>query len=112
LEGLAVEDVGIFYGHFENYPAIWYFCVHLVHFVAIWYIFPRFGILYQEKSGNPGLVRLRYLFKEPDVIGVVVVGEVEDAGVVAGLVDMLQDPLNALESIFINHFHWYLIYVL
>jgi hypothetical protein len=22
--------------------------------VAIWYIFPRFGILYQEKSGNPG----------------------------------------------------------
>jgi hypothetical protein len=25
----------------------------LVYFVAIWYIFPRFGILYQEKSGNP-----------------------------------------------------------
>jgi hypothetical protein len=22
--------------------------------VAIWYIFPRFGILWQEKSGNPG----------------------------------------------------------
>jgi hypothetical protein len=22
--------------------------------VVIWYIFPRFGILYQEKSGNPG----------------------------------------------------------
>jgi hypothetical protein len=21
--------------------------------VVIWYIFPRFGILYQEKSGNP-----------------------------------------------------------
>jgi hypothetical protein len=28
---------------------------HLVHFVAMWYIFPRFGILCQEKSGNPGL---------------------------------------------------------
>jgi hypothetical protein len=27
---------------------------HLVYFVVIWYISPRFGILYQEKSGNPG----------------------------------------------------------
>jgi hypothetical protein len=26
---------------------------HLVYFVVIWYIFSRFGILYQEKSGNP-----------------------------------------------------------
>jgi hypothetical protein len=26
---------------------------HMVYFVAIWYIFPRFGILYQDKSGNP-----------------------------------------------------------
>jgi hypothetical protein len=26
---------------------------HLVHFVVIWYISPRFGNLYQEKSGNP-----------------------------------------------------------
>jgi hypothetical protein len=25
----------------------------LVYFVVIWYIFPRFGIFYQEKSGNP-----------------------------------------------------------
>jgi hypothetical protein len=28
---------------------------HLVYFVVIWYIFPRFGILYLEKSGIPGL---------------------------------------------------------
>jgi hypothetical protein len=28
---------------------------HLVYLVVIWYIFPRFGILYQEKSGNPDL---------------------------------------------------------
>jgi hypothetical protein len=28
---------------------------HLVYFVVIWYIFPRFGILYQEKSGNPAV---------------------------------------------------------
>jgi hypothetical protein len=26
---------------------------HLLYFVVIWYISPRFGILYQEKSGNP-----------------------------------------------------------
>jgi hypothetical protein len=30
----------------------------LLYFIDIWYslryIFPRFGILYQEKSGNPG----------------------------------------------------------
>jgi hypothetical protein len=25
----------------------------LAYFVAIWYISPHFGILYQEKSGNP-----------------------------------------------------------
>jgi hypothetical protein len=25
----------------------------LLNFVVFWYIFPRFGILYQEKSGNP-----------------------------------------------------------
>jgi hypothetical protein len=27
---------------------------HLVYFMVIWYIVPRFGMLYQEKSGNPG----------------------------------------------------------
>jgi hypothetical protein len=29
------------------------FCGHMVYFVMIWCIFPRFGILDQEKSGNP-----------------------------------------------------------
>jgi hypothetical protein len=29
------------------------FCAHLIHFIVIWYIFSRFGMLYQEKSGNP-----------------------------------------------------------
>jgi hypothetical protein len=33
--------IGLSYGHF-------------VYFVAIWYVFPRFGLLYLEKSGNPG----------------------------------------------------------
>jgi hypothetical protein len=39
--------------------AIWYFSPfdifygYLVYFEVIFYISPRFGILYQEKSGNP-----------------------------------------------------------
>jgi hypothetical protein len=36
---------------------------HLVQFVVIWYIFSRFGVLYQEKSGNPGLVWNAHTFK-------------------------------------------------
>jgi hypothetical protein len=38
-----LQPLCIFYGHFGN-------------FLVIWYIFPRFGALYQEKSGNPGLI--------------------------------------------------------
>jgi hypothetical protein len=30
-------------------------CGHLVQFVVICYIVSRFGMLYKEKSGNPGL---------------------------------------------------------
>jgi hypothetical protein len=36
---------------------LWIFGIfndHLVNFVFIWYIFSGFGIMYQEKSGNPG----------------------------------------------------------
>jgi hypothetical protein len=38
---------GIYYGYFVHFCP---FC----NLVAIWYIFPRFGMLCQEKSGNPG----------------------------------------------------------
>jgi hypothetical protein len=31
------------------------FCGTLVYFKAIWYISSRFGMLYQEKSGNPAM---------------------------------------------------------
>jgi hypothetical protein len=37
-----MEDVGIFYGHLSYFTSI---CIP-------WYIFSRFGMLYQEKSGN------------------------------------------------------------
>jgi hypothetical protein len=46
--------VYVMYGHLEHFRGIWdilwtfgTFCVHLVHFSGL-------GIMYQEKSGNPG----------------------------------------------------------
>jgi hypothetical protein len=49
-----MEDVGIFYGRLVYSTAIWYILWpfgilfgYLVHF-------SRFGMLYREKSGNPG----------------------------------------------------------
>jgi hypothetical protein len=41
------------------------FYAHLVHFVVIWYILPSFGMLYREKSGNPGS---KFSFDLPVVI--------------------------------------------
>jgi hypothetical protein len=50
LEGLATEDVGVGIllpkGKFGIFCGI--SCVHLVYF-------PSLGMLYQEKSGNPGM---------------------------------------------------------
>jgi hypothetical protein len=50
-----MEDVGVFYAHFVDFTAICHvllpfgmFYGYLVH------TFSRFGILYQEKYGNPG----------------------------------------------------------
>jgi hypothetical protein len=45
-----MEDVGTFYWPFGIFFGL------LVCFMAVWYIcwsFSRFGMLYQEKSGNP-----------------------------------------------------------
>jgi hypothetical protein len=39
----------------EDITAIWYILWSLGNLVAIWNIFHRFGILCQEKSGNPGV---------------------------------------------------------
>jgi hypothetical protein len=49
-----MENVGIFYGHLEHIAAIWYILWKLGNLVSIWYIFPCFCILCQEKTGNPG----------------------------------------------------------
>jgi hypothetical protein len=42
LEGLAVEDVGLFYGHLVYFTAIW----HLVYFMAIWVYLVQFFTLW------------------------------------------------------------------
>jgi hypothetical protein len=60
LEGLAMEDVGIFMTFLSILWPNGSFNGHLVHFVAIWYIFPLFGILHREKTGNPAFGIRRY----------------------------------------------------
>jgi hypothetical protein len=44
---------GICYGHLVYVMAIWYMLWPFGNLVVLWYIFPRFGILCLEKSGNP-----------------------------------------------------------
>jgi hypothetical protein len=48
-----MENAGIFYGHLKYFTVIWYILWPFGNVVIIWYILPRFGILCQEKSGNP-----------------------------------------------------------
>jgi hypothetical protein len=57
LEGLEMENVGIFYGHLEYFTAMCYILWPFENLVVIWYIFPRFGTVCQQKSGNPVLSR-------------------------------------------------------
>jgi hypothetical protein len=56
VEGLAMEDVGLFYSYLV------YFTV--IYFVVILVYFPSFGMLYQEKSGNPPY---RFLFSSTGI---------------------------------------------
>jgi hypothetical protein len=63
-----MENAGIFYGHLEYFTAIWYILWPFGNVVVIWYMFPRFGILCQEKSGNTVLDRTQMsaLFSEAE----------------------------------------------
>jgi hypothetical protein len=54
LEGIAIEDVGIFYGHLVYFTAIWCISKPFGIFYGNLVYFSRFGMLYQGKSGNPG----------------------------------------------------------
>jgi hypothetical protein len=53
LEGLRLKIVDIFYGHLEHSRTYGIFYDNLVHFVYIWHILSRFGIMHHEKFGNP-----------------------------------------------------------
>jgi hypothetical protein len=52
---LGMENIVIFCGHLEYSIAIWYILRTFGDFAVIRYIFPRFGKLYQDKSGNPAI---------------------------------------------------------
>jgi hypothetical protein len=52
LEDLGIENVDIYSGHLEYFTTIGYILLWAFdNFVVIWYV----GMLYQEKSGNPGV---------------------------------------------------------
>jgi hypothetical protein len=49
-----VEDVGIFYRHLVYLKAYWYILLPFGIFSGYLVYFHHFGMLYQNKSGNPG----------------------------------------------------------
>jgi hypothetical protein len=50
-----MQNVGIFYGLLIYFTAIWYILRPLgIFYGYLVYLFSRFGMLYLEKSGNPG----------------------------------------------------------
>jgi hypothetical protein len=44
---------GIFNGHLVYFMAIWCILCPFGNLIVLWYIFPSFRILFEEKSGNP-----------------------------------------------------------
>jgi hypothetical protein len=65
-----VENADIFYGHYEYLTVIWHILWPFGNIMVIWYIFPRFGILCQQKSGNPATrdeTRISNVEKEEEV---------------------------------------------
>jgi hypothetical protein len=54
LEGLGLENIDIFNGRYEYFTGIWDIFYHFVHFMSFGTFYSGFGIMCQEKSGNPG----------------------------------------------------------
>jgi hypothetical protein len=52
-----MKDVGKFYGNLVYFNAISYIIKAVWHFLCSFWCryFPRFGLLYREKSGNPAI---------------------------------------------------------
>jgi hypothetical protein len=53
-----MKDVGIIYGHLVHFTVYWYILLTFGILCGNLVYFSRFGILYQEKFGNPGLMIL------------------------------------------------------
>jgi hypothetical protein len=53
LEGLEMENVGIFYGYLENITAIWYILWPFGKLVIIWYFFSQFWFIVSKKIWQP-----------------------------------------------------------
>jgi hypothetical protein len=49
-----MENVGVFYGHLVYFTPNHVFLCHLAYFLLFDKILSWFGMVYQEKSGNPG----------------------------------------------------------
>jgi hypothetical protein len=54
-----------FYGHLEYISDTWYTLWSFGNFGVMKYIFPRFGILCQEKSGNPDRHQIKVIKQDP-----------------------------------------------
>jgi hypothetical protein len=48
-----MENVGIFYGHFEKFTTMWHVLWLLEYFVVIWNNLFGFGTFYQDKIWQP-----------------------------------------------------------
>jgi hypothetical protein len=53
LEGLRIENVGIFYGHWQYFTAIWYILWPLGNVVVILYSYPSFWYIVFRKIWQP-----------------------------------------------------------
>jgi hypothetical protein len=72
LVGLGMKTVGLFYSPFE-YPT---FGILYRHFAILWSfgtVFQRFGMLYQDKSGNPARhEKQRKFWRRPSGVDVMI----------------------------------------
>jgi hypothetical protein len=50
-----MEDIGILHSHLVYFTAIWYILCPFGIFHGYLVYFSRFGTMYHEKSGNPGI---------------------------------------------------------
>jgi hypothetical protein len=52
FKGFGMEKFDILHGHLVYFGHFGILFSHMVFMWQFWYIFPRFGLFYHEKSGN------------------------------------------------------------